>query len=222
MGGTRKYDSQVWKSFGDRVGWRKKGKWLLYSELTFNLDTSYEGQLPSGVWVLRGGRFGLWEVESGLRGSTSLRSWYFLVKHWAGVLLLYFVPLMLFGFAGILAKDVRVVIRMEGSANIFGLLIIMWFWITFPIFNVGFWLSQALLTVSKKLAHIIYYTFLVFHGSPLFIILLVNFDYHSVTDYLAIPFFLAGYFYLYFYWWWLALRPLQKPFFLALLLRQDL
>jgi serine/threonine protein kinase len=37
LGGTRKYGQQVSEKFGDRVGWRKGGKWLEYTELTFNI-----------------------------------------------------------------------------------------------------------------------------------------------------------------------------------------
>jgi hypothetical protein len=219
LGGTRKYDTQVWKSFGDKVGWRKKGKWLLYRELTFNLDTSYEGQLPSGIWVLRGGRFGLWEVEWGLRGSIGLIPWYCLVKHWAGNLFLSFVAL--FFFSGTLGQ----------TYNVWNEVISWWigtfgsFWIIIMfviiVFSIGSWFSQTLQTYSKKLAHILYYTLLVLHGSVLFGIL-SSYDYYYKTDYLAIPFVLAAYCDLYFFWWWLALRPLQKPLFFGLLLRQNL
>ena len=34
VGGTKEYDSKVWRKFGDKVGWRKGGQWLDYSELT--------------------------------------------------------------------------------------------------------------------------------------------------------------------------------------------
>lgn len=34
-GSPTKYNSD-WEKFGDRVGWRKKGDWLLYSDLTFS------------------------------------------------------------------------------------------------------------------------------------------------------------------------------------------
>ncbi len=44
LGGTRGYNGglfenfhqEVWKNFGDLVGWRKRGKWLSYRNLTFN------------------------------------------------------------------------------------------------------------------------------------------------------------------------------------------
>ncbi len=50
LGGTRDYNEGVWRNFGDRVGWRKNEKWLLYSQLTFSLN-SPSGQLPSMVGV---------------------------------------------------------------------------------------------------------------------------------------------------------------------------
>ncbi len=71
IGGTREYNGEIWKKFCEQVGWRKKGfmgfggKWLSYSELTFELrDTTPKGHLPSvllwGLWcrglVVGGGR----------------------------------------------------------------------------------------------------------------------------------------------------------------------
>jgi len=38
----------IWCRFGDRVGWRVRGNWLTYSELTFNPDASPLGHLPAG------------------------------------------------------------------------------------------------------------------------------------------------------------------------------
>ena len=35
LGGTKEYNRDVWKKLGDKVGWRKGGQWLSYSELTF-------------------------------------------------------------------------------------------------------------------------------------------------------------------------------------------
>ena len=48
LGGTKKYDDKIWKSFGDRVGWRKEGRWLYYKNITFD-KTAPEGHLPSPV-----------------------------------------------------------------------------------------------------------------------------------------------------------------------------
>ncbi len=47
LGGTRKYDSEIWKAFGDAVGWRKGGEWLwlYYSDVTYDL-TAPQGHLP--------------------------------------------------------------------------------------------------------------------------------------------------------------------------------
>ncbi len=55
LGGTRKYDIEVWQKFGDKVGWmikKKKnefyGKWLYYKDLTFS-EKAQEAHLP-GIW----------------------------------------------------------------------------------------------------------------------------------------------------------------------------
>jgi serine/threonine-protein kinase len=45
LGGTKDYDNKVWESFGDKVGWRKGGSWLSYSNLTFS-EGHYMGHLP--------------------------------------------------------------------------------------------------------------------------------------------------------------------------------
>ena len=39
------YSKEVWESFGDKVGWRKGGIWLSYSDLTFSKN--HRGQLPA-------------------------------------------------------------------------------------------------------------------------------------------------------------------------------
>ncbi|MBO9998236.1 MAG: GUN4 domain-containing protein [Cyanobacteria bacterium SID2] len=50
LGGTREYDSQIWKAFGDRVGWRVgMEEWLYYEGITFDLKAKV-GHLPVGVW----------------------------------------------------------------------------------------------------------------------------------------------------------------------------
>jgi hypothetical protein len=46
LGGKREYNEEVWKKFGDHVGWRKGGKWLSYSDLTFNVDVAPSAHLP--------------------------------------------------------------------------------------------------------------------------------------------------------------------------------
>ena len=52
-----------YRKFGDRVGWRYKENWILYSEITFGLDAP-RGHLPfnradTGIswWGVGGGRF---------------------------------------------------------------------------------------------------------------------------------------------------------------------
>ena len=52
LGGTKDYDEKVWESFGDKVGWRKGGSWLSYSNLTFS-QGHYMGHLPSLGFVVR-------------------------------------------------------------------------------------------------------------------------------------------------------------------------
>ncbi|WP_235528981.1 GUN4 domain-containing protein, partial [Cylindrospermopsis sp. CR12] len=59
LGGTKQFDVNVWRSFGDRVGWRKQGSWLDYKDLNFSLSAP-TGQLPVlwvgkdlGWWVFR-------------------------------------------------------------------------------------------------------------------------------------------------------------------------
>ncbi|MDJ0583175.1 GUN4 domain-containing protein [Crocosphaera sp.] len=47
LGGTRDYDEKIWDEFCDRVGWRKRGDYVSYSNLTFELlDTTPVGHLP--------------------------------------------------------------------------------------------------------------------------------------------------------------------------------
>ncbi len=70
LGGTREYNEEVWNKFGDRVGWRKGGSWLYYSELTFKL-TAPKAHLP-GIGVGRremwrwGGLFSVRSEDSSL------------------------------------------------------------------------------------------------------------------------------------------------------------
>ena len=45
LGGTREYNLKVWKSFGDRVGWREGKNWMDYDELTFKLNAP-QAHLP--------------------------------------------------------------------------------------------------------------------------------------------------------------------------------
>ena len=43
LGGTKDYDDKIWKSFAEKVGWRKGGSWLV--NLTFS-EKHYMGHLP--------------------------------------------------------------------------------------------------------------------------------------------------------------------------------
>ncbi|NEP04416.1 MAG: GUN4 domain-containing protein [Okeania sp. SIO2G4] len=47
--GRKESYKELWEAFGNEVGWRKGGKWLYYSDLTFSLDTHYIGHLPVGT-----------------------------------------------------------------------------------------------------------------------------------------------------------------------------
>ena len=48
LGGTRQYDKRVWDAFGDRVGWRVRGMWMVDVPFlsTFDLK-SPQGHLPA-------------------------------------------------------------------------------------------------------------------------------------------------------------------------------
>ena len=59
LGGTKKYNKQIWLEFCDSVGWRVGGKWLSYSNLTFDLSAPL-GHLPvANPTDLVGGMVGL-------------------------------------------------------------------------------------------------------------------------------------------------------------------
>ncbi|MFB2646249.1 GUN4 domain-containing protein [Raphidiopsis sp. BLCC-F218] len=59
LGGTKEYNSDVWESMADRVGWRQRGQWLSYSDLNFS-QTAPSGHLP-----VLGGRVALVRVGLG-------------------------------------------------------------------------------------------------------------------------------------------------------------
>ncbi len=56
LGGTKEYNRDVWRSMGDRVGWRREGNWLSYSDLNFS-QTAPSGHLPVPVAVVGRYRF---------------------------------------------------------------------------------------------------------------------------------------------------------------------
>ncbi|MEA5536755.1 serine/threonine-protein kinase [Crocosphaera sp. XPORK-15E] len=45
LGGNQEYSSQIWRDFGDKVGWRNNNNWLSYKDLNFNLWAP-QGHLP--------------------------------------------------------------------------------------------------------------------------------------------------------------------------------
>ncbi|HEY9608465.1 GUN4 domain-containing protein [Allocoleopsis sp.] len=66
----------IWSRFGDRVGWRVKGNWLTYAELTFDPDVAPLGHLPAGgledivlgKWDLVGCSLALRLIECNIQG----------------------------------------------------------------------------------------------------------------------------------------------------------
>jgi len=55
LGGTREFKGEIWKKFGDKVGWRKGGSLVYYWNITFDKKAP-EGHLPVAVWYNVGGR----------------------------------------------------------------------------------------------------------------------------------------------------------------------
>ncbi|MGD1714200.1 GUN4 domain-containing protein [Dapis sp. BLCC M172] len=55
LGGTRKYNQEVWENFAKEVGWiqgeGEEENWMLWDDLAFSTDTHYEGHLPLLVAV---------------------------------------------------------------------------------------------------------------------------------------------------------------------------
>ena len=74
LGGTREYNYEVWKDFGDRVGWRKGGRVLNYDELTFNLNDAPQAHLPTTPWRIR------WDESLNDRTKKAL----ILMRNWGG------------------------------------------------------------------------------------------------------------------------------------------
>jgi len=65
FGGTRKYDSDIWEKFGDKVGWRKGGNWLYYTDITFDKKAP-EGHLPTLSCHISYGSYGFryWSMRT--------------------------------------------------------------------------------------------------------------------------------------------------------------
>jgi serine/threonine protein kinase len=76
LGGNRKYDQNIWKNFGKKVGWKGGllGAWKYYNDITFDIKAP-EGHLPTGgkevVWVLTNLPF--WEQKHLFVSSLALR-----------------------------------------------------------------------------------------------------------------------------------------------------
>ncbi|MCW9682763.1 GUN4 domain-containing protein [Dolichospermum planctonicum UHCC 0167] len=49
LGGTRKYNDEIWAAFGDKVGWRQGERRLWYKDVTFNIFAP-QGHLPARFW----------------------------------------------------------------------------------------------------------------------------------------------------------------------------
>ena len=43
--GTREYNDEIWDKFGYKVGWKKGGNWLYYTDITYDKKAP-EGHLP--------------------------------------------------------------------------------------------------------------------------------------------------------------------------------
>ncbi|MEI3651645.1 MAG: serine/threonine-protein kinase [Dolichospermum lemmermannii FEM_B0920] len=67
LGGTRNHDGKIWQAFGDKVGWRKRGSWLYYNDITFD-KTAPQGHLP----LVCAGRFVYGWGGNGLRVGSSV------------------------------------------------------------------------------------------------------------------------------------------------------
>lgn len=52
LGGTSEYNADIWRKFGDRVGWRVNSNWLHYKDVTFD-QKALEGHLPTSVVAAR-------------------------------------------------------------------------------------------------------------------------------------------------------------------------
>lgn len=50
--GSPKTYNDDWNKFGDRVGWRRNGKWRGYEQLTFDLKKTSSGEFPACVDIL--------------------------------------------------------------------------------------------------------------------------------------------------------------------------
>ena len=74
LGGTGEYNEELHYNFGERVGWRKGGKWLIYDNLTFDVEAP-RGHLPGEITRLAfDARWGdVWEAY--LTEGVGMRGW---------------------------------------------------------------------------------------------------------------------------------------------------
>lgn len=66
-------DGADWEKFGDLVGWRKRGNWLKYGHLAFDLHRSLPGELPASLACKRFAMLG-WLVGTNSSGLASIFS----------------------------------------------------------------------------------------------------------------------------------------------------
>ncbi|MEG3439529.1 GUN4 domain-containing protein [Pannus brasiliensis CCIBt3594] len=72
LGGTANFDRQIWRQFGDTVGWRLGGTWLKYENITFDITANvahlpvlmYYGICEGGGWVYVGKGWERWSLLS--------------------------------------------------------------------------------------------------------------------------------------------------------------
>ncbi|WP_233271209.1 GUN4 domain-containing protein [Microcystis aeruginosa] len=60
LGGTKRYNSEVWDSFGDHVGWRAGGRWLELKEVAYHATTQPESHFPIFIYSRVGWVVGRW------------------------------------------------------------------------------------------------------------------------------------------------------------------
>jgi serine/threonine-protein kinase len=61
LGGSEYYDHNIWKDFGDKVGWRKGNILLYYTDITFDIKAP-EGHLPIKYTFIGGFTYWFWSL----------------------------------------------------------------------------------------------------------------------------------------------------------------
>jgi hypothetical protein len=59
LGGTSKYDEEVWQRFGDRMGWKINNEWVLPQNLTFS-EEAPEAHFPAYLLANTTAYFWVW------------------------------------------------------------------------------------------------------------------------------------------------------------------